>query len=918
MKLSTLLVVLCAPSAATPAARPLITQSIDDTQFVTLRGNVHPLARPEYDRGLAPDSMMLPHLRLLLKRAPEQERAVEGLIGQLYDPASPLFHRWLTPQQNGERFGASQQDIETLVIWLGAHGFQVDQVYPSRTVIEFSGSAAQVREAFHAEIHRYAVKGQEHWAIATDLRIPAALAPAVAGIAKLNDFAPHPTYHAGGRARRDKRTGRWQPVAPVADDTLSFYNIDYYLVAPYDFATIYNLSPLWNAGTTGQSQTIALVEDSNINPDDVAAFRAGLGLPALQRDQLQLICVPQTTCTTNADETEGAIDAEWTGAVAPSATILYVGADTLEDSATYVVNSTPATVVSVSFSSCESDLGSSGNTFWANLWQTAALNGVTVVAAAGDFGGAICDSDISPTSPDATLGLSVNGIASTPYNVAVGGTDFSDTFAGTNNSYWSSGNAPQTLQSALSYVPEMTWNNSCASDVLDGFLGYPRGEAGCEHMHFFFGSNPLNVLNIVAGSGGPSSVYAKPTWQAGVDGVANDGARDLPDVSLFGSDNAWSHAYIYCMSDAAENGNPCDYSDPGNTVFNSGGGTSFAAPAFAGIMALVGQQTGSTQGNPASVLYTLAAAEYGSPANPNTEALAACNAGQGNQVSSTCVFYDVTLGDTTVPCQTSSPNCYTVSASDAYGVLSTSTTSWSPAYQAGAGWDFATGLGSVNVANMVSNWGSGVVDYTITGQVTLSGAGLEGVTLSLTGGRTGSAVTNSSGSFSFVLPANRTYTLTPTLAGYTFNPPNQNIKNLTGNRSANFAGIGSLPIASLSTAALSFGNQDAGVASATQSVVLTNIGNGPLTLASIGIGGANAADFSLTSACGTFPAQVAAGATCAVKVALDPSIAGTESATLTFTDNSNDKTGSTQTVSLNGTGIVSLAIAPTSVSFGYS
>lgn len=398
----------------------------------------------------------------------------------------------------------------------------------------------------------------------------------------------------------------------------------------------------------------------------------------------------------------------------------------------------------------------------------------------------------------------------------------------------------------------------------------------------------------------------------------NDGARDLPDVSLFGSNNAWSHAYIYCMSDPAENGTACDYINPGDTVFNSGGGTSFAAPAFAGIMALVGQQTGAAQGNANYALYPLAADEYGSAGSPNTQALAACNAGQGNQVSSTCLFYDVTQGDTALPCQTGSPNCDTVSAGDAQGVLSTSTTALAPAYQSTTGWDFATGLGSVNIANLVGGWTNSSADYVISGAVTLNGAALAGVSVSLTGGRTGSAVTNSLGKYTFVVPGSRGYLVKPTLGGYTFSPPSQNIKNLAGNRTANFTGNGSRPVASLSTNSLAYGNQNAGVASGPQSVVLTNTGNGPLTLTSAIVGGANAADFTATPGCGPLPAQIAVHATCTVTVIFVPSVSGAESATLTFTDNSGGASGSTQNVTLSGTGIVTLSLSPSSVSFGYT
>lgn len=900
--LALLPVVLCASiCAAFEPPRPLITKPIDETQLTTLHGNLHPTARRENDRGPVPDTLVLAHVRLLLRRSAESEQAVEQLISQIHNPASPMYHHWLTPEAIGERFGAAAQDIDTVLAWLRAHGFRTGTVSPNRLAIEFSGTAAQVREAFHTTVHTYVARGETHWANAADPRLPSALAPVVAGIAKLNDFAPRGAHH----------------THPRPDATLSFSGNDYYLLAPYDFATIYNLQPLWNAGITGAGQTIALVEDSNINPDDVASFRAGLGLPALGADQLQLICVPETTCVTNSDETEGALDAEWAGAVAPGATILYVAADTVEDSASYVVNNSLAPVVDISYSQCESDLGVSGNLFWSSLWQTAVLQGITVVAAAGDFGGAVCDGDLSSTAGYATLGLSVNGIASTPNSLAVGGTDFSDTFAGTNGAYWSASSSSQTLQSALSYVPEMTWNNSCASNVLTGFLGFPQGETLCEVLPVFFGANPLNPLNIVAGSGGPSQNYVKPTWQANVTGILNDGVRDLPDVSLFASNLAWSHAYIYCMSDPSENGSPCDYTDAGDTVFNSGGGTSFAAAAFAGVMALVGQQTAAAQGNANYVLYTLAGDEYGTTA-PNTQALSACNAGQGNQVSSTCLFYDVTLGDTTVPCQTGSPNCYTTTSGDPQGVLSTSGASLAAAYQAATGWDLATGLGSVNIANLVQGWTTSAADYTISGLINQSSGSLAGVTIALTGGRTGSATTNSSGKFTFVVPAGRTYVVTPSLNGYSFYPPSQNFKNLGGNRTANFTGTGLLPLASPSTSALNFESQSAGVPSAKQSVVLTNAGNGPLTLTSLAIGGTNGPDFTQTNTCGALPAQVAVGSTCTVSVVFTPSLAGPEAATLTFTDNSNGASGSTQNVALSGTGIVSIAISPASVSFGYA
>jgi subtilase family serine protease len=309
--------------------------------------------------------------------------------------------------------------------------------------------------------------------------------------------------------------------------------------------------------------------------------------------------------------------------------------------------------------------------------------------AAGDGGPAGCDD--FDTASYAEAGIAANGLASTPFNVATGGTDFLDTAENENSVYWTTSNSA-TGESALSYIPETPWNDSCASPLLNALFGSTNP---LEFCNSYIGAS---FLDIVAGSGAPSFVWAKPPWQS-VYGNPNDGVRDLPDVSLFASSGFFFHAIMLCMSDPSQGGAPCNYATPLDAFYNSGGGTSFTAPQFASIQALINQKAGGAQGNPAPEYYSLATEEYGTPVKAKTNA---CNSSLGNGVSSSCGFYDVTYGGNVVPCYGTN-NCYG-SAGLSYGVLSTSDAIPEPAYLTGQGWDFATGLGSVNVTNIVNRW----------------------------------------------------------------------------------------------------------------------------------------------------------------------------------------------------------------------
>ena len=599
----------------------------------------------------------------------------------------------MTAEEIGTRFGPAEQDIETVTQWLASHGLQVNAVYKNGLTVDVSGTAGQVHDTFHTEIHQYSVNGRQHVANASDPMVPAALAPVVSGFVSLHNFLPKPGLIKPKRNFSFPCTG-----CPDGFDGVELYN-----EAPADLATIYNVTPLYKARKpiTGKGQTVVVLEDTDINPADVATFRKSFGLSAYAGTFKQIH--PGAGCTdpgTNSAEGEAALDAEWAGGVAPDAAVeLASCADTLTNFGGFIAaqnlldSPKPPPIMSLSYIECEAGNGPSGNAYVNSLWEQAAGEGVSIFVAAGDGAAAGCDD--FDTAAYATAGIAANGLASTPYDVATGGTDFADTFLNNNSTYWSATNSG-TGKSAKSYVPEIPWNDSCGSNVLAYYYGYENLVSFCNST---LGSN---FLDIVGGSGAPSIVYPKPSWQQGMYGVPNDGARDLPDVSLFASNLFWSHAILFCMSDSAQGGAPCDYSNPTDALFNSGGGTSFTAPQLASIQALINQKAGGPQGNPDPIYYKLAKLEFGTNTDSDKNHLSQCDASKGNQIASSCIFHDVTVGNNVVPCY-GPVNCYG-STGTTYGVLSTSDKKDFEAYPTTKGWDFATGLGSLNVTNLVNYW----------------------------------------------------------------------------------------------------------------------------------------------------------------------------------------------------------------------
>jgi hypothetical protein len=725
--------------AQSPQLTARITGAIDESSRVTLKGSVHPLVRRAVDQGAAPGDLQLGRMQLLLKPTDAQQAALRELLQAQQNKRSEQYHKWLTPAQFGEQFGVAQQDIDTITGWLQSHGFSIESVSQGRNLITFSGTNAQLQNAFRTTIHSYKVNGEQHHANASDPSIPAALAPAITGITALNDFTSKPSYKEAGLFTRDMGAGKWIKATQTQTGTITeatatgnqtlpatgphdfavapqvnTSNPTYYAVGPYDFATIYNVLPLWKAGYDGTGQTIAIVGRSDIHPADVDSFRSAFGLPA--KNLNIILDGPDPGFTT--DEPESDLDVEWSGAVARGATIDYVEAGTTFTTdgaalaAQYIVDNNIAPILSISYGECEAAMGPA-NQFYNSLWQQAAAQGITVFAAAGDAGSAVCDNPDEVI--DSVYGLAVSGIASTPYDVAAGGTDFSGNYNAT-STYWSATNNPTTLQSALSYIPETPWNDSCGNPLILPILGPQIGVTTAEELCNSTPAYADDLIDIVGGGGGQSGYagtdgladygwedlpayqgYAKPAWQAGVPGIPSDGVRDLPDVSLFAGNGFWGSFYVVCDSDDTSTGS-CDFTDGGQVL--GAGGTSFVAPSFSGILAIVNQYQAkqgqsAQQGNANYILYKLAANEYN-----NATTLAACGSSSAT-ANNACVFYDINQGANVVPCgfpSPLSPGCTIENPNDGLGLL----TGWT----AGAGYDLASGLGSVNAYNLVTNWGS--------------------------------------------------------------------------------------------------------------------------------------------------------------------------------------------------------------------
>jgi len=620
-------------SAQTVANR--INGEIESLQTVRLTGSANPRALAANDTGSLPAGTRIAGMTLHFSLTTEQKAELDTLIQAQQTLGSPYYHQWLTPASYAARFGVSDSDLAKVRSWLEQQGFSIDRVSTSRTSISFSGSVTQVEAAFGTSMRHYMVDGEQHYSNSSALNIPAALAGMVASVRNLNDFRPKPHV-------RIRQVSQSQVSAMFTSNTSGSH-----YMTPKDVATIYNINAAYNAGYTGSGQSIAVVGQSKVYVTDIEAFQSAAGL-TVKDPTLVLVPSSGTAAVSSGDEAESDLDLEYTGGIAKGATIylVYVGNNSnysVWDSIAYAVDSNIAPIISVSYGACEPQLSQSDFNTLDAVMQQGAAQGQSIIASSGDDGSTSCYWDTSLTTAQRQA-LAVSYPASSAYVTALGGTEFSSaSVASSNTTYWTSASGSDVISSALSYIPEVVWNDDSSSSGLS------------------------------SGGGGVSVWASRPSWQKGVTGITtapdySKGYRMVPDISL---DSSPSNAgYLYCSSDSTSTGisNSCSngFRDSSTGYLTVAGGTSFAAPIFAGMLAILNQKQNSTgQGLINSTLYTLAA----------------------DSTTYASAFYDITSGSNA--CTAGSSYCSTAGAAS---------------YSATTGYDEATGLGSLNFYNLMTAW----------------------------------------------------------------------------------------------------------------------------------------------------------------------------------------------------------------------
>jgi hypothetical protein len=675
---------IAAAQSSGPSIRPTVrvTAKIDRTVQTTLAGT-HPavLGRAIIGSRLSA-STRLEHMILVLKPSDEQEAALHSLLDAQQDKTSASFHQWLTPDNFNASFGVASSDIAQVSAWLGDSGLSVESVARSGRFITFSGTVGSVESAFNTEMHNVTVDGEAHVSNTTDVSIPSALAPVVKGVKSLNDFFPK--AHAVGARKitlQKNAAGGYDSIDPLygSSPTGTHY------VAPGDIATIFNATPLTSAGTTGKGVTISVLARSNIQLADVEAYRSLFGLPKNDPN----IIVVGSDPGENADDVEAFLDAEMAGSLATDATVNFIVSSAsligsgIDTSGLYAVDNNIGDVITLSYGGCEASNGQSGTAFWNDLWEEAAAQGQTAFVSSGDSSAAGCDSS---SNAYATGGYAVNGLGSSAYNVAVGGSMFVDFGPA---QYWGASTSIP-YATALSYIPEAPWN---------------QGRLTTTYLNS--ASTATVTGSGIAGGGGGISIYtARPSWQTGSGiptssdainvysgtGIASGSPitglhRLVPDVSLIAASG--HDGTLFCYEGI------CNENGTGGLA-NAGvvGGTSVAAPTMASVQALIDSANGGRQGNANFYYYPLANQQY-------TASTTACAAKLGTAANpsvalpaSTCNFHDIVTGSNIVP----------TASSGTAGI----------GFSAGAGFDEASGLGSVNIANLANNWKNVVFRSTTT------------------------------------------------------------------------------------------------------------------------------------------------------------------------------------------------------------
>jgi subtilase family serine protease len=676
---------------AQPADR--ISGAISNASRTILEGSASPRAQRSTDLGAVDSKMQLTGMTLVFSRSAAQQQDLNQLLAAQQNPSSSLYHQWLTPTQFGARFGVSDNDLATTESWLQSQGFSVVSVSPSRDSITFSGTASAVESAFGAPLHYFrATSGAmtsgadnlTHVAPAQNLSLPAALSSVVLGIGHLSDYRPQ--SHAIKR--------------PTAAFTSSISGSHY--LSPKDVATIYDLNPAYSAGYYGSGQTIVVAGQSQVVATDIANFQTAAGVTT---NTPNFIIVPSSgsPVISTGDEAESDLDLEYSSSIANKATIdfIYTGSNSnysVFDSIVYAIQNKIGTIITVSYGECEPDLGQSNFTTLEAYLQQGAAQGQSIITSSGDSGSTACYGDTTSTTAASLANeqqLAVNYPASSLYVTGLGGTEFpaADVAVG-NNTYFTAQGSTDVISSALSYIPEQAWNDDSTSGGLS------------------------------SGGGGTSIYAARPTWQAGVTGIPAGSFRLVPDISLDSSPN--NAGYLYCSSDTGSGGvgfaGSCtngfrvatSYSNANGVTI--AGGTSFAAPIFAGMLAILNQAKGYTAGQ--------------GLVNPTLYSLAS------NTATYASAFHDIISGT----------NACTVTSLCGSGSGTTN-------YATTTGYDEATGLGSIDLNKLINAWTPGTTStaksFTLTApaiSVTAGSSVTETITVTPVNGYTGTV--------NFTLPTN--------------------------------------------------------------------------------------------------------------------------------------------------------------------
>lgn len=620
-----------------------VTREIDSQSVVSLAGSVNPRAAAKYDIGVVNTGTRINGITLYFKPSADQKSELDALVKAQQTPGSASYHKWLSPQEYASRFGLSDNDLAKVQSWLERQGFSVDRVANSRNAISFSGTAGQVESAFQTEIHNYKIDNQTHFANATPISVPSALSGVFQSVRNLDDFRP-------------KSHVRIRPAqsSKVSPNFTSSQSGDHYLT-PKDVATIYDINAAYSAGYTGTGQSIAVVGQSEISVSDIENFQNAAGL-TVKDPTLVLVPGTGTAAVSSGDEAESDLDLEYSGGIAKGATIylVYVGNNSnynVWDSLQYAVDSKLAPIVSMSYGGCEPDLSSSDYSTLEAIMEQGASQGQSIIVSSGDSGSTACYADLTsnatPTSTEEEL--AVDYPASSAYVTGLGGTEFpSADVSSSNTTYWESASGSDVVSSAKSYIPEQVWNDDSAT----------------------VGANDGAQYALSSGGGGTSTLTARSSWQSGVTGIPSGSYRLVPDISLDSSPN--NAGYLYCSSDSTATGitGSCSngFRDSSDDYLTVAGGTSFAAPIFAGMLALINQKENSTgQGLINSTLYKLAS----------------------DSTTYASAFHDITSGSN--KCTAGSGYCSSAGESE---------------YLATTGYDEASGLGSVDLFNLLSVWPS--------------------------------------------------------------------------------------------------------------------------------------------------------------------------------------------------------------------